>query len=289
MPTDDLRDDQSIQTAVRNLFFGSVPERKSNLSQMWLDLEPKFQLTPDAHEGENIVMDAGAYRYVRFNYRVLRAFWIAGYTAWEGSRLIAESTPLHALQLEHFNSLIAAFEKTISSDRPELEALPAGVAEPGSYADASTEPQSRAAGELATIAVAWALLHEVRHIRHQREGTGADPYGSDATEKHREEFSCDEFATTFLLEQIDQYALETNQSAELVRQKRQLGIYFGLFAVALLAKDKWGDSDTHPSLQRRLDAVRALMEPHKAVLSAAMAHAAFGTLQTVWPKAPNPY
>uniref|UniRef100_A0A973W6R2 Uncharacterized protein n=1 Tax=Bradyrhizobium septentrionale TaxID=1404411 RepID=A0A973W6R2_9BRAD len=100
--------------------------------------------------------------------------------------------------------MIAAFEKTISSDQPELEALPAGVAEPGSYADAGTEPQSRAAGELATIAVAWALLHEVRHIRHQREGTGAAPYGSDATEKHREEFSCDEFATAFLLEQIEQ-------------------------------------------------------------------------------------
>ncbi|WP_224741848.1 phage exclusion protein Lit family protein [Bradyrhizobium sp. 2S1] len=101
-----------------------------------------------------------------------------------------------------------------------MEALPAGVAEPGSYADAGTEPQSRAAGELATIAVAWALLHEVRHIRHQREGTGAAPYGSDATEKHREEFSCDEFATAFLLEQIEQ---ETKQPAELVRQKRQLG------------------------------------------------------------------
>ncbi len=65
---------------------------------MWVDLDPKFQLTPDTHEGENIIMDAGAYRYVRFNHRVLRAFWIAGYTAWEGYRLIAESTPLETLQ-----------------------------------------------------------------------------------------------------------------------------------------------------------------------------------------------
>lgn len=100
--------------------------------------------------------------------------------------------------------------------------------------------------------MAWALLHELRHIRHQREGTGADPRGSDTKAKHDEELSCDAFGTTFLLEQIDAYCCRTGETAELVCQKRQLGIFVGLFAVALLAKDKWGASESHPAVQSRI-------------------------------------
>jgi hypothetical protein len=61
MPADNIRDDKSVQHAVRNLFLGRAPERELDLEQMWLELEPKFQLTPDTHEGEKIIMDAGAY------------------------------------------------------------------------------------------------------------------------------------------------------------------------------------------------------------------------------------
>jgi hypothetical protein len=67
-----VRDDDSVQTAVRNLFMGSAPERESDLTAMWRELEPRFQITPDLHEEDRIIMDAGAYRYVRFNHRVLR-------------------------------------------------------------------------------------------------------------------------------------------------------------------------------------------------------------------------
>lgn len=200
MSENEVRDDSSVQTAVRNLFIGSAPERESELAEMWKELDLIFQLTPDIHEGDRIIMDAGAYRYVRFNHRVLRAFWIAGYTAWEGSRTVAEAPSLQALDLTRFRELILSYESCLASTEADLEALPVGVAEPGQYPDANTDPQGRAASELATIAVAWALLHELRHIRHQREGTGADPYSDDEMAKHDEELSCDAFAATFLLE-----------------------------------------------------------------------------------------
>jgi hypothetical protein len=289
MSGNEVRDDHSVQTAVRDLFIGSAPERELDLTGMWKELDLIFQLTPDIHEGDRIIMDAGAYRYVRFNHRVLRAFWIAGYVAWEGYRTVAESPSLQALDLTCFRELVSAYESCLESTEADLEALPAGAAEPGQYPDANIDPQGRAASELVTIAVAWALLHELRHIRHQREGTGADPYSDDEKAKHAEELSCDAFATTFLLEQIDLYARATNQSADLVRQKRQLGIYFGLFAVTLLAKDKWGESKTHPAVQVRIDAVRALMADQKSDIAAAMAHFAFAVLGIVWPGAPSPY
>jgi len=50
----------------------------------------------------------------------------------------------------------------LESDAPELEALPKDVPEPGHYDDS---PQLRAPGELATLGVGWALLHEVRHLK----------------------------------------------------------------------------------------------------------------------------
>jgi hypothetical protein len=43
--------------------------------------------------------------------------------------------------------------------------------------------------------------------------------------------------------------MRTNVDPELVFRKSQLGIYFALFAIAALAKDNWGDTDTHPALR----------------------------------------
>lgn len=40
MTDDETRSDADIQNAVRTLFLGSIPERESDLDQMWLELEP---------------------------------------------------------------------------------------------------------------------------------------------------------------------------------------------------------------------------------------------------------
>ena len=86
---------------------------------------------------------------VRYNHRVLRAFWIAGYAAWEGytaaHRTLTQNTPL---DLKRFVSLLSSFDAVIFSDRPELEPLPKGVAEPGHYADRNVDAESRAEAEL---------------------------------------------------------------------------------------------------------------------------------------------
>jgi hypothetical protein len=211
----------------------------------------------------------------------MRAFWIAGYAAWEGYRAVSGAPSLESVNLDLFKDLIAAFETVVSSDNPELEPLPPGVAEPGQYPDKENDPQGRAAAEFATIAVAWAFLHELRHIHHQREGTAADPEGSDTKARHDEEFSCDAFATKFLLERIDAYCANRGAPPDLVCQKRQLGIHFCLFAITLLAKDKWGDSATHPAVQRRIDRVSALMTP-RSEMAAAIAHVAFASLGQIW-------
>ena len=279
------RDDADVQTAIKNLFVGSAPEKSGEFEGFWKLLAPAFQLVDDNHPDGRFIMDAGAFRYIRFNHRALRAFWLSGYIAWEGYRTVAENPVVELEHLDQFKEMLASFDAMISSDNPEMEPLPFGVAEPGNYADPNTDPQSRAAGEIATIATAWALLHEVQHIKHQQSGTGA--IQSDPTQQHLEELSCDKFATEFLLEGAETYAKSQKVDVGLVNQKRRLGIYFALFTLTILAKDKWEETKTHPAVQDRIDAVCSIMSSNRSEIADAMAHTSFAVLRTHWPNAPG--
>lgn len=284
--TSAVRQDEIVQQAVRKLFIGSVPERADELSSLWNDLDLVFQLLPDDDEDGRLIMDAGSYRYIRFNHRIVRSFWIGAFAAWEGYRAVAESKDFPTVDLTRFQELISAFDASLQNDQSDEAPLPAGVPEPGTLPDKNEDPQGRAASELSIIAVAWALLHEVRHIQHQRQDTSASVHGDTQEARHREEFSCDEFATQFILEHAKRYSDESGDDLVLVRRKREMAIYFALFALTLLAKDRWGVSDTHPSVQDRLDAVAGLMGNDRDELAEAIAHTAFATLRTLWPSAP---
>lgn len=137
------------------------------------------------------------------------------------------------------------------------------------------------------MAVGWALLHEGRHIKHQQEGTGADPHGTAPEPFHEEEFSCDEFATKFLLEKAGDYARDESVEVEKVQRKRQLAVYFAFFAITLLAKDNWAASLSHPAVQDRIDAVTALIGADRCELTEAIAHTSFAALRTLLPAAPG--
>jgi hypothetical protein len=280
-----LREDEEVKAAVRNALLGSAPEREPELICLWNVLEPRFQLTADTHDGERLIMEAGMYRYVRFNHRVVRAFWIAAFAAWEAYRVVAEAHDLETVDLKRLTGLIDAFDRVLESDAPELEELPDGVPEPGNYDDS---PQLRAPGELATLAVSWALLHEVRHLQHQQDGDAADPDEDDPIHRRNEELSCDAFATNFLLDRLDAYAKrEKTVSPLLVRRKRELGIYFAFFAMTLMARDRWDASRSHPSVQTRIDAARILMGHQRDEVAEAIGSVAFATLHALMPGAPN--
>jgi Zn-dependent peptidase ImmA (M78 family) len=153
--------------------------------------------------------------------------------------------------------------------------------------DTSVDVQARAASELATFAVGWALLHELQHIRHQHERTSTDLFDPDSEPDHAEELSCDRFATQFLLEKADDYAESEQVAPERVRQKRELGVYFALFALTLLAKKNWGDTQTHPAVQKRIEAAIVIIGPAASEPARAVAHMAFAALRCFWPGAPG--
>ena len=197
----DTRSDDEIQLAARCLFEGVVPERSAELIALWEQYQPKFHLRSDA----GVVMAGGLYRDVEFNHRALRAFWLAAFIAWEGYMRVHEEMTNGSADFDRFDDMVDIFSRILDEEDPSSVLLPQGVSEPGHYPDAKQYPQEKAAADLATFATGWAFLHEIRHIKHQQDGTGAAS-GDPAKKFHEEEFSCDEYATTFILDGVDQYA-----------------------------------------------------------------------------------
>ena len=284
----DARSDDEIQLAAMCLFKGVVPERSAKLIELWEQYQPKVHLLSDAGPEGMFVMAAGLYRNVVFNHRAMRAFWLAAFIAWEGWLRVQEVVTNGSADFDRFDGMVDIFSRILAEEDPSSVPLPRGVSEPGHYPDAKQCPQGRMAAELATFATGWAFLHEIRHIIHQQDGTGAAS-GDPVKKFHEEEFSCDEYATNFILDGVDQYAETENVDSEKVRQKRELGIYFSQFAMTLIGPGYWGASDTHPSMQNRIDATIKLMGGSGTRMSDAVAHAAFAALWRKCPDAPGPF
>lgn len=282
------QDDESIQQVARQLFEGVAPERHAELEEYWNRYQPCFNLLFDTSAEGTLIIGAGAYRYIQFNHRIMRGFWLAGFIAWEGYKEVHNYVTTKNADFRRFNEMIETFYAILRASNSATVPMPEGIPEPGIYPDLEKSAEKRAASELATFAVGWALLHELRHIQHQQEGTSASK-DAPPEEKHAEELSCDMFATQFLLERVDDFASSQNVEGKQVRLKREIGIYFALFAITLLSRDCWGDSPSHPAVQARIDQVIKHMNGNGTRISDAIAHAAFGALWFQWPEAPGPF
>lgn len=283
---DDRRSDEAVQDAARALFLGVAPERRAELESLWSRYGPCFEMLSDNGRDGLFVLDAGLFKFVRFNHRAMRAFWLASFIAWEGYERIHAVAIDGAIDFQRFNEMVDSFLAMLAADDPAAVPMPAGIPEPGVYPDAALAPAARAAADLATMATGWALLHELRHIQLQQEGRSAGPYASSA-ECHDEEMACDAYATSFLLERADDFAAVHEAAPEQVRQKRLLGIYFAFVAMALISAEAWSESATHPALQARIDSVADQLEPWRTDAGDAVAAAAFEALRMRWPLVPR--
>ncbi|HGL6719747.1 phage exclusion protein Lit family protein [Burkholderia contaminans] len=280
---EEKRTDDEIQRSVKNLFLGIVPERTHELLGLWDSLQLQFCLLGD---GKTPMMEGGAYRYVHFNHRALRVVWVSAFAAWEAYACTHAELMEGEVRTSHrLKELLKIALDVRDSDAPESVPL-TGLPQPGQLPDKDAEPQLRAAAELAMFATGWAMLHEVRHLQHQQEGTSSGPE-STGDPARSEEHSCDLFATTFLMRDANRYAVESDSNPDLVYQKRSIGIYFAVFALVVLGHPKWEQSDTHPSIQSRLDAVYQQISGGHLDMAACIATLAFSALQRIWPTAPN--
>lgn len=185
------------------------------------------------------------------------------------------------------HALITVFEQVLIINNLNLEVMPEEIPEPGQLPDTETDTQGRVAAELAIIATSWTLLHELGHLKHQQNGTGTDTYVVTQKDFHEEELSCDEFAIKFILENFESYSSRSSEDLSKVKQKRQPFIYFSLFIITLLAKDKWRVIKSHPSIQDRIDSVLLAIGTDKSDDALFIAKKSFEAFKQIWPAAPT--
>lgn len=274
------------KSAVLFVLDGIAPERKDDLVRAWDQYGPEFQLLDDNGPDGKFVLEGGLFKIVRFNHRVMRLFWLGAFIAWEGYvALHKQLTEGSSIDLTRFIAMLDIFRKIQTANDSASVPFPSHVPEPGMFSD---DPQLRTPGELAVFCVGWALLHEFKHIQHQQDGTSA-PYDGSKDELQEEEFSCDEYATKYILELTAKYASQHSVAEELVYFKRTIGIYFAIFTMTLIAADNWGESESHPSFQNRIVKIREHMGHPNMNMADAIAHAAFSALWVLWPNAPGPF
>lgn len=277
-----------VQEAVWTQFMGLMPERESELKDLWGKYKPKFNLVEDEIRDGKVILDAGMYREIRFNHRVMKLVWLASFIAWEGYCAVDAGWDDQAYDLTRFLSLIDTFKKIMDTDDLDAVPWPDCVPEPGTFPDAINDTQMRAAAELAIFASGWALLHELQHIMHQQDGTSSGAY-ANKDELHDEEFSCDAYAAKFILEQVEQYAASENVDAAKVSQKREMGLLHAMFALAMLSIERWGDSESHPNTLSRILKVLEIIGTAGEKQSLKISCMSFIALAECYSNAPQPF
>ena len=275
-----------MQEVARDMFMGIAPERRDDLDRLWRTHLPKFRLLAETAGQNRFVMqtwiDSGV---VEFSGQAQRAFWLGVFAAWEGYSRVSEFATTGKASFARLAQMHEAFGRILHSNDPWAIEMPEGVPEPERFGDLVGE--DKLIGDLAVFAIGWALLHEIGHLQHPREGTVlGEPRSTD--DRHNEEFSCDAFATNFLLQRVGEFADAESQDAAKVRSKREMGIYAALFVLTLLGPGVWPESESHPTLQKRIDAVVEIIGGSGSSMSGAVALGAFSALKHIWPRAPGP-
>jgi hypothetical protein len=237
------------------LILAAAPEQQAKLRALWRELDPKIEIRCDA---SNILLQATA-DGIDFTNRFMRTFWLLGFTAWEALRCYSPAlvvatargdTAAAVLDIDesYSNARVAleGFLNAAKSLRQGIATWPAQIPQP--QADQTgLSVEQRAAFQLVMIGTAYALLHEVEHIRHALRHTNPSA---------EEELRCDTFARQFLTERIGEYVAISGEPYAEVLSKRAMGIALGAFVVGEItpAPARAGTLD-YPPLIWRLSAL----------------------------------
>jgi Peptidase U49 len=240
------------------LIRAAAPERAAELGSVWGQDENRVHLT------DSPGFDIGAwFGLIQLTEATLLQIWLLGYIAWRA--IVAYSGILDLLALCRFpfvrdevaashgqaeadadiDRLLArarAFRNTTDLD---AEPWPDGVPEP-SERNEFDNAQDKAAFDLLCIAGAYIFLHEIQHVRFEREGN-KPPNPRD------QEDACDEYAREYLLGKVEEYASSTGEPADKVMAKRALGIAVAkVLILEITPAEQWAGSESHSSVGKRV-------------------------------------
>ncbi|MBY5286872.1 phage exclusion protein Lit family protein [Pseudomonas aeruginosa] len=246
------------EQAVLRLLKAAVPERSSEIDDLWKKYKPAVQISEDS-PGTSI--DATRHR-IRFDNKTMRAIWLIGFNGWNCLSLYSPAVVLAQIfnlsidqilgeddergRLEFdYRSRSSLAERLVSASSPDAITWPEDIPEPGSDRENLTSDQEKVTFDLVCMATAYVFLHEFRHVMF-------DSDGDRPSARLEEETSCDVWARAFMTEKIGEYARATTQPHQSFLQKRAMAMALGAIILHDLTPEtgRWGSEDYPPIADR---------------------------------------
>lgn len=253
---------QSDRTIILALLRGAVPERAKEICDLWRQYDHAVEVAPCT---KGVTMNADAKR-IKFDTKTIDFFWLLGFSAWHAIEVyspalkIATSTgmPLdRALNIDDargqyefdYKQRVASAQSLILADQTADISWPADIPAPTANRDGFDDDQQRTAFDLVALALAFALLHEFRHVMYFADGSAPSTLPE-------EEIACDTWAREFMTSGVAVYARDHGHNYAQVQQKRGMGIALAAVIIHAMTPTPahWGNRQ-YPPIAERLTAM----------------------------------
>jgi hypothetical protein len=156
---------------------GAAPERVADLHKIWQKYDPEFVRVPDSL-GVTLISDI---KQIKFDTKIRRIIWMAGHAAWRifvchsphllvslANRSSVDSVMLHEDNgfqdaRTEFEGLLYVIRGLVEAETSEQVDRPKYISKPQADITGFTVEQ-KATFDLPMIAMAYAFLHEIRHV-----------------------------------------------------------------------------------------------------------------------------
>ena len=252
----------SDQTIVLNLLRGAVPEQADYLSRVWVEHGHDVEV---ATSRKGATMNSTSQR-IKFDTKTIDLFWLMGFAVWRAIELYAPAVALatdtavsiykvlhdddERPQLEfEYKQRIGAIDALLAAHSTDAITWPCDIPKPTDVRESLNGDQDKAAFDLVCLALAFTLLHELRHIMFRKAGDAPK-------EGYEEEMACDVWARATMTSTLAEYAKKEGHSFADVEQKRATGIALAAIIVHAMTSStvRWG-TDEYPPIADRLTAM----------------------------------
>lgn len=248
----------SERTIIIHLLRGAVPERAGEISTLWSQYGHAVEV---AESTRGVTMNADATR-IQFDTKTIDFFWLLGFSAWRAIEVYSPALVLatvtgmpldQALSVDaergryefDYRQRIANAQSLITAEQTADISWPADVPEPTAHREGLGDVQDRAAFDLVALALAFALLHEFRHVMFCADNS-APPTLPE------EEIACDTWARDFMTSGLAAYAKAHGHNFAQVQQKRAMGTALAAVIIHAMTPTHahWGNRQYPPIVER---------------------------------------
>lgn len=257
-----MANEPSDRTIVLHLLRGAVPERADEISSLWSQYGHGVEVAPST---KGVTMNADDKR-IKFDTKTIDFFWLLGFSAWRAIEVYSPALVLatvtgmpldQALSADaergqyefDYRQRIASAQWLIAAEQTTQISWPADIPQPTADRDSLGDVQHKTMFDLVALALAFALLHEFRHVMYCADES-APPTLPE------EEIGCDNWAREYMTSGLAAYAKEHGHNYAQVQQKRAMGIALAAVIIHAMtpAHAHWGNRQ-YPPIAERLTAM----------------------------------